>query len=634
MINILFIIYKKIVCRWGGINRTTPFSSFGRLTHRVYSNSFKNKTLHKRPVSCFATVAVAPAREDVEAPAGQTPELKEGKDKLQRRYAATGIHEAWTADETIIQQWSILSIMTMATRQVLGHIVMPRGSITGKNCADLLGNTIAWFGVPKIFHTDSAPIFHSEEMVNLLREQNVIRSQGHQSEIPHHNQVQERFHATLKQRLRKRLKELLGLKRTPKTFAKVSLLDEQTLKDTIYEAIQDYNNTPHSFLYGMSPQNMETAIAMKGKQVGKVLFNSTEGQLATESSPKGGEIAVYRSEVARLHALDWQQFFIEWHFNTYVHHKQVMEELKNITKSQREIIMMLAHEKLRLQGELKDLRGELSARVIESDELAKRLEVVESDVAYLNARENSREQQERETAEARARRAARAQAPCKVEAYAKDYAVALQHVASPHRFVIARRRVALLILYLTGMGVARALQLTVMDLKLLRDFAQTGEGELRMPAPTRGRVSEYMLPLPPVAKDLVVARLDDLQELIGDFPDEEPAFRESVRGRICRQDIFTRELNCILKEVGQELKKPLTTHSFRIGLIHSAANVAGTDIAKYIAGHTHTKPSEPFSRLRTKGIRSTLQKVFTVRSHTIQNVLTTCIKLKAEDLQT
>ena len=134
--------------------------------------------------------------------------------------------------------------------------------------------------------------------------------------------------------------------------------------------------------------------------------------------------------------------------------------------------------------------------------------------------------------------------------------------------------------------------------------------------------------------DLVVARLDDLQELIGDFPDEEPAFRESVRGRICRQDIFTRELNCILKEVGQELKKPLTTHSFRIGLIHSAANVAGTDIAKYIAGHTHTKPSEPFSRLRTKGIRSTLQKVFTVRSHTIQNVLTTCIKLKAEDLQT
>lgn len=685
-LNHRFNLYKKTGIGIGIVRGRVA------LAHRYFwnpfkfSNPFKTKTVHKWPYSCLATCSRLPPEpvesifdvpvgevprfwlfggatrmsiliysalraahskrrqhgsatapgcegapaEGATAPAVQTPELNGGKDKLMKRYAATTIHEAWTSDVTEVGGYSVLTIINMATRQVLGHLVKPRGSITGGDCAALLRATMIRYGRPKLFHTDSAKIFKSKEMLDLLREQNVIRSQGHQSEIPHHNQVQERFHATLKQRLRKRLKELLGLKRTPKTFAKVSLLDEQTLKDTIYEAIQDYNNTPHSFLYGMSPQNMETAIAVNGKQTEKIIFNSTEGQLATENSLIGAKIFAYRAIVVLHHVLKWRNIFIDWHKKTDVYHEEVMKELqeiktirqeelrtlrqdlKNITESQRGIAILLARDKAALQGQLKDLRGELSRHVIENEELAKRVEVLENNQAYLMSRENSREQKEQEKAEQRARRASRKRAPFRTEAYIKDYTAALQHATSKNRFLEARRRVALLILCLSGMGVARAYQLMVIDLKDLRHFAQTGEGELRIPAPTRGTAPERRLLLPSVARDLVVARLDDLQELIGDLPDEEPAFRESVAGGICRWDLFKQELNRILKEAGRELNKQLTTHSFRMGLLHSIVESSGADIAQHVAGHTHVGAIEVYGRrpIRMNEIKSSLKKAY------------------------
>lgn len=507
------------------------------------------------------------------------------EDKLRYRYASNKIDEVWTGDVTELSTYSLLLYVDMTTRQIIGHLLRKKGLITGNDCAELFRRCAADRQLPTMFHTDSASIFSSKEMFREIYESKVLHSVGNQAQFRHHNQVQERLHRTLKLALRKRLKELKGLKQVPKTLKKLSSLSIREVCNLVQKVIESYNDTVHGRLKGASPNRIESAISLYGNEVSTQVFGSEKAQLSKENSTKGTLIGQFRAEVVRRYAGDWQKFFIHWYQKSEMQHQEVMRSQEAHTSR---VIAALQQEKLGLIQEI-----ETSRKAIQ--DMQTRLEKQERDLTFLRNREESREIEKREKAEARARRAARNRTP-RSAAYFLDYEAALKCVTSKKPFIKARDRVALLLLYITGIKVASLLLFTVSDLKTLRQFAKTGEGQLRIPSHKRTDTREDFLPLPPIAKQLVTDRLEDIDFLIDHHSDETPVFHTEEQKKVLRRDVLNRNINEILKEASRQLNKKLQTHSFRIGLITSITEDYGSDAAQHIIGHANVATTSLYAR--------------------------------------
>lgn len=232
------------------------------------------------------------------------------------------------------------------------------------------------------------------------------------------------------------------------------------------------------------------------------------------------------------------------------------------------------------------------------------------DASYLIAHTHH-SSNEFKTSRTRARRATQERSP----AYYSDLQVAWEYAGQrcSNPFSRARKRVALLILYLTGMRLSSLLLMTVHDLKSLMNFADTGQGTLRVPGVNNRHELKDTIILPPTAQPLVASRRDDLSLLIASQADDQNAFRRFYRGKYVtqRRDLFTKELNRILGVVGIKSNKRLTTHSFRIGIITSVIKRYGIDAAQHLAGHRNVVATSAYSkrRLRDQDITRMLNNV-------------------------
>lgn len=97
----------------------------------------------------------------------------------------------------------------------------------------------------EVIYTDRESLFRNERFMQFLEDRNVTVSRG--SSKAHNNQVVERLHRTIKQKLRKLLKDdpLLGGKKfAPKKFP-YHLFSEKVLNEAMNKAIELYNNSPH-----------------------------------------------------------------------------------------------------------------------------------------------------------------------------------------------------------------------------------------------------------------------------------------------------------------------------------------------------------------------------------------------------
>ena len=112
-------------------------------------------------------------------------------------------------------------------------------------------------------------------------------------------------------------------------------------------------------------------------------------------------------------------------------------------------------------------------------------------------------------------------------------------VTSKRPFVRARQRVALCILYISGLTIPNLLRLTVCHLKQLRQFAHGGSATFTDP---------FRLRVPPSEAIKLVANLiAELDILVSDVSDETTAFRaHSHSVRPCPRESLAKELNQIL----------------------------------------------------------------------------------------
>lgn len=98
---------------------------------------------------------------------------------------------------THIGKYKLLSIMDLGTRQVIAHKLF---SVSPKwqDVAQLISIAASLRQRPKMFHSDSDGLFNCPKLDAELKTDHIVISRGNQNIKKHHNQVQERFHRTLK----------------------------------------------------------------------------------------------------------------------------------------------------------------------------------------------------------------------------------------------------------------------------------------------------------------------------------------------------------------------------------------------------------------------------------------------------
>lgn len=169
---------------------------------------------------------------------------------LSGRYQCTGLDSVWTADVTQLGKLSLLLIMDLAPRQVVGHMLSPK-SPSAMDLVRLLTGSFSSRQRPKMFHSDSGDIFTSKVVTNLLESECVVISRGNQKYRKNHNQAHERLHGTMKGLLVRKLYALMG-DAMPHTKENAGLwLEQMPLEEAralVQETIELYNSKFHRCL--------------------------------------------------------------------------------------------------------------------------------------------------------------------------------------------------------------------------------------------------------------------------------------------------------------------------------------------------------------------------------------------------
>lgn len=537
----------------------------------------------------------------------KSPELDVYGDKLSGRYQSTQLDSVWTSDITKVGKRWVFSIMDQTTRQVIAHQLFEKYPLP-TDVVNLLCAAMSDRQRPLMFHSDADGIYTSGIVTDFLKSENVVISRGNQNYRKNHNQVQERFHRTLKSYLVRVLYNRMGEASEHTRATAWAFLNQQSLdaaKSLVKEVIDSYNNTFHRGV-GASPNMVHSAIAKYGGRVNK---------LASKGSAIGSKIEEINRKVLTKYAGDWQRFFIEFYIRNLEEHKATQARIRESAyKNERnfqkviaaneqhykKVIAVLEREKLGLKSDLESSRKELLG-------LQLRLEEMEKNLYYISRREASREQEELEERDRKARRQACKRQPKREALFVKEYKQA-QKLVLGNDFESCRDRVGLLLLFLTGLRVSRLRLTTGEHLSKLLHFLKEDQQILVYP-PTKS-AGEISLPLPGEARPLIEERSNDIRRLLLGCAPHDPVMRRTEgSSELLSETNLQKRLNRILKKLSAATDMLFRTHSFRKGLATSVLEMAGVDVAQYVMGQKFKVFDTAASYTRRKYSQKDLTKV-------------------------
>lgn len=148
-------------------------------------------------------------------------------------------------------------------------------------------------------------------------------------------------------------------------------------------------------------------------------------------------------------------------------------------------------------------------------------------------------------------------------------------------FVKPRRRIALTLLYLTGLDVSNLLLFNVGNLKELLEKGCTSISLIK------GGEKRFNIKLTSVARKLLNLIGKDCTLLTQNRTDDQFLFTTlKQQDKVIRRELFNAELNSILKNASFRLHKNLRTHSFRATFINDLLkHQAPIDQVKEIVDH-------------------------------------------------
>lgn len=469
----------------------------------------------------------------------------------------------------------ILLAIDLAGRTVVGHCYSPTYINTLEVCKTIetIQRYRAFLPKIEIIHSDFESIFNNETFYECLASLNIRSSKGLRKK--NQNQVVERLNRTIKDIIRTKMLNKRWQKKEEKDPFYTQKFRANQIAEIIKQSVEEYNQRPHTALFGLSPNHMEEALFQKhqNKATAKLVTLWKNDQATKElvplwvddQSPIAVDIRDYKKEVAEKYKGDWEQFFIEWKLDQEQQYKLVVNEIIKSVQESRAKYENLYRQHIEMQKQL--------------------------EFFYQQALQVQKEKQEKELIKLKKQQAKKLPLRDTIDP-AEFYEILKMVEGKP--FVKERKTLALILLYLTGLRVSNLLVFNVINGKELFEKGQT-KIKLR-----KGCEERFNLVLSTRARRLLLDYKDTFLTLCEDKLDNDPLFTSLSNNSIpMRSDNFEKELNKILEKASIILKKNIRTHSFRATVITELlTNNIAIDDVKEIIGHKSIESTLNYKRLR------------------------------------
>ena len=465
-------------------------------------------------------------------------------------------------DLTLLGKYGeLFLVMDIASRCIIGHCYssVPLDTDTICQVLEEIIRKRSFLPKMKIVHSDRGSVFRNEDFIAFLESKDIEVSRG--SSKAHQNQVIERCIRTIKDRVRSVLRpEWSALKKAKgkwDPFEDLGISKEE-FQVIISEEISVYNDKPHAhFKKKATPNEMEEALF---KEHGK---NHPVDQplMATSISETGKKIELYKSIVLEKFKGDWAQFFISW--------REAQEQWQEQTKK-----------------ELQEAKNQYESLFKQYLEVQKKLEEVHQ--------ESMRQKKEDEDKQARKlkRQASKKQA-LRATITVDEFEGILKLIKGRSNLVMSRRRLALAILYLTGLRISNLLVFTVLNGREL-----FSDGVTTIPL-IKGGEQRHKIILTVKGRHFLKDFLSDYEILTATKKGSHFLFSTPKNNELSfNPELFDRELNSILSKASALYEKHLRTHSFRATFITDLLESVQIEDVKEIIGHRNIATTLEYKRSR------------------------------------
>lgn len=450
---------------------------------------------------------------------------------------------------------SFVLAQDLASRRVAGHFFKTTPVCTGDVMVfmEKIIEVRKGFAPIKYLHSDRESLFNNKLMYDFLEKHDIRKSSG--SAKGHDNQTIERLNRTIKQKMERLLLDTPGIKVTKQNFSfeKINLHELET---TLNEVIQTYNDTAHPANHQMSPNNFDDSLVeyiANGNPTAPVALARNKERNKLEST-EAQNIKLVRRAVALQFGNNWEQFFMF---------------LKKDTTNILYQTQMLLEQNQDFKSEIGTLKTTINFL---SDEALINKDIRLKKAAAKEKRQHALTQPLRDT----------------ITLDDFEYILTL---CPPKTYKNNRKRLALGLLYMTGLRVSNLLILTVKNVQSL-----LSEGCMQITLNKRGDKRHRI--------ELSAAGVTFINRL-------KKEFKKLSKGKTINQFIFTaqsdnskpisrenydKELNITLKEASVVLGKHLRTHSFRATFITDLLKSTPLHKVRDIIGHKDIKSTFTYSR--------------------------------------
>lgn len=261
---------------------------------------------------------------------------------------------------------------------------------------------------------------------------------------------------------------------------------------------------------------------------------------------------------------DWQKFFLEWREKQEANHKEVIAKLEKANEESEFRYNSLYMQHLKLQQQVQEL--------LDAQNEAKRM-LEEKEARKLKRKEAKKR-------------------PIREMVSLNDFEFVLNHVTGLTPEITSIRRLALALLYLTGLRVSNLL-----ELKIQHGLDLFSKGQTRIPL-IKGGEQRHVLILGGDSRRYLKAFRVDFETIKGKNRKGTDSIFSSPKTPEKPYDAreFDRVLNKILKKAGNKLEKELKTHSFRATFITDLLETTSIHEVKDYVGHRSIATTLEYNR--------------------------------------
>jgi site-specific recombinase XerD len=477
----------------------------------------------------------------------------------------------WCIDATFISSGTLLLVVDLASRIILGDLYLhglksnqfqaEHVALLVKKC--LIERRLDINSIELVIHSDQGKPFQSDAFKQFCEQHAINRSI---TKVPRGNQVIESLNATIKKNIRLRIDaEAQDFK--PGSWAdpirKLAQHSKEEIMRIIQFAIESHNNKTSDYNQSLTPNEFDIALHEHNLQEPSVL------KARNDQSERAKAVQVYRDEVTLNYAGNWAEFFANWKKSQDKEFESARLEREALARQNRELLRKMDSQSAKMDSQ--------SALLMEQKEQIQRL------IDELNKRVIK----ERLEEEKRAKRKAAKKQPPRDAITPKDFQSVMDNLnlLTPKT---ARIKVALTLLYLTGLSGSNLLELTVQNLQELMQKHRT------LPR-TINRGDARKIVIATDAKHWLQQIKRDIELLIEGKQPQDPFFT-NIKGEPISRVLFNEQLNDALKAVACQIGKRIYTHSFRVTLITELLQAQPIQSVKRIIGHKDIRTTEIYDR--------------------------------------